>query len=302
MKLLSAQRIWDLAPHNAFTDLIRYKDQWFCVFREGNTHISPDGKLRVLTSADGEHWNSAALVSSRNSDLRDPKLAVSPDGRLMLSAAEALHDRSEYAYQSLVWFSNDGYSWSEKQGIGDPDFWLWRLTWHKGCAYSVGYSTGDDRFVRLYRSDDGKQFIPLVSRLFSDGEPNESSIVFRGDIACCLLRRDGKPNTGLVGISEPPYTDWEWKDLGVRIGGPHMLLLPDGGLVAVVRLYDGTIRTPLCSLDPGKARLAEMLVLPSGGDTSYAGLALHNGQLWVSYYSSHEGKTAIYLAEIDIGL
>ena len=43
-----------------------------------------------------------------------------------------------------------------------------------------------------------------------------------------------------------------------------------------------------------------MLTLPSGGDTSYAGLVLHKGLLWVSYYSSHEGKTRIYLAKVRL--
>ena len=42
------------------------------------------------------------------------------------------------------------------------------------------------------------------------------------------------------------------------------------------------------------------LTLPSGGDTSYAGMVWHEGLLWVSYYASHEGKTAIYLARVNV--
>ena len=37
-----------------------------------------------------------------------------------------------------------------------------------------------------------------------------------------------------------------------------------------------------------------------GGDTSYPGLLWHDGVLWVSYYSSHEGKTSIYLARVKV--
>jgi hypothetical protein len=40
------------------------------------------------------------------------------------------------------------------------------------------------------------------------------------------------------------------------------------------------------------------LALPSGGDCSYAGMVWHDDLLWISYYSSHEGKTSIYLATI----
>jgi hypothetical protein len=42
------------------------------------------------------------------------------------------------------------------------------------------------------------------------------------------------------------------------------------------------------------------LQLPSGGDTSYPGMVWHEGILWMSYYSSHEGKTSIYLARIRL--
>ncbi len=59
-KLVEAKRIWDQAPHNAFTDLIRFKGEWFFVFREGQGHVSPDGALRVITSKDGKAWASAA--------------------------------------------------------------------------------------------------------------------------------------------------------------------------------------------------------------------------------------------------
>ena len=42
------------------------------------------------------------------------------------------------------------------------------------------------------------------------------------------------------------------------------------------------------------------LTLPSGGDTSYAGMVWHEGLLWMSYYSSHEDRPSIYLAKIRL--
>ena len=51
-------------------------------------------------------------------------------------------------------------------------------------------------------------------------------------------------------------------------------------------------------LAPGP-QLTELLELPSGGDTSYANMVLHDGLLNVSYYSSHEGKTSIYFAKVS---
>ncbi len=300
LKLIDSRKIWDQAPHNAFTDLIRFHDRWFCVFREGQGHVSPDGSLRVITSVDGERWESAALVASPNSDLRDAKITITPDGQLMLSGAEALHDHAQHTHQSLAWFSSDGRSWGQRQEIGDPDFWLWRVTWHEGRAYGIGYACGDEGSIRLYTSRDGKQFDTLVERLLDQGNPSETSLVFDGQTCYCLLRRDGSGANGLLGIAQPPYTKWQWKDLGQKIGGPHLLRLPDGRLIAAGRLYGGGAHTALAWLDPAGGKLEEALRLPSGGDTSYPGLVWHDGLLWVSYYSSHEGKTSIYLAKVAV--
>jgi len=49
-----------------------------------------------------------------------------------------------------------------------------------------------------------------------------------------------------------------------------------------------------------KGNIKKVIELPSGGDTSYPGLVIYDGKLWYSYYSSHEGKTSIYLVTIPL--
>ena len=301
-ELVEVKKIWDKAPHNAFTDLVRFRGQWYCCFREGEKHVSPDGALRVIASPDGVEWTSVALMTSGTADLRDAKLTVTPDNRLMLSGAAALHERTPVHHQTMAWFSTDGRQWGGPVNIGEPNLWLWRVTWHKAAAYGIGYGAiGDARLIRLYRSEDGRAFDTWVENLFDVGRPSETSLLFLDDDTClCLLRRDGEPNTAQLGISKPPYQEWAWKDLGVRIGGPHLIQLPDGRFVAAGRSYQGDARTRLWWLDPEAGSLEEILTLPSGGDTSYPGLVLHDGLLWVSYYASHEGKTSIYLAKVKL--
>ena len=300
-ELLDVRRIWDQAPHNAFTDLVRFRGRWYCSFREGQTHVSADGALRIITSSDGKKWTSAALLTSPTADLRDPKLIVTPNGKLMLTAAAALHPRAETTHQTMAWFSSDGRKWSAPHAIGDPNFWLWRVSWHRGQAYAVGYKTAGGPGVRLYHSRVGLKFETLVANFFDRGEPNESSLVFLpDDTALCLLRRDGNPGSAQLGTARPPYVDWNWRDLGIKLGGPRLIQLPDGRLVAAGRLHEGKVRTGLCWLDSEAGRSTEFLTLPSGGDTSYPGLVFHDGLLWVSYYSSHEGKTSIYLAKVKL--
>ena len=296
---LEVEKIWDQGNHNAFTDLTRFKDRWYCVFREGKGHVSPDGALRVLQSDDAKTWRSAALITSDSGDLRDAKITVTPQGKLMLAGASALHPPSDIRHQSLVWFSDDGENWSEPIEIGEPNFWIWRITWHKNVAYGIGYATAGPKIARLYKSQDGKKFEVLVENLFDEGYPNESSIVFlEDDTAVCLLRRD--PGEAMLGKASPPYTDWTWQGLGKRVGGPHLLQLPDGRLLAAGRDYIGGATTRLWWLDAKKPELTEIERFPSGGDTSYPGLVWHQDRLWVSYYSSHEGKTNIYFAEVQL--
>jgi hypothetical protein len=79
-----------------------------------------------------------------------------------------------------------------------------------------------------------------------------------------------------------------------------MIRLPDGRLIAGVRLYEGGARTAIVRADEKTGKLTELVKLPSGGDTSYPGLVWHEGLLWMSYYSSHEGKTSIYLAKAKL--
>lgn len=320
MQLIEHRKIWDRAPHNAFTDLCRFQDRWYCTFREAETHASQDGKIRVLVSVDGENWESQVLLESPRTDLpdlRDPKLCVTPDNRLMLTAAASRNEVAPFTLQTLAWFCADGKHWSTPVPIGEPNFWIWRVTWHEGKtggksgeeSYATAYATarnegnalaGNGSVLRLYQSQDGISFETIVSEMLTEDRPNESTLRFAGDRLLCLTRREAGSATALLGQSAPPYTDWQWKDLGVRLGGPNFIQLPDGRFVAGGRLHHGGSHMVLCRLAVEQGKLEELMQLPSGGDCSYPGLVWHDEKLWVSYYSSHEAKTSIYLAIVQL--
>ncbi len=294
-QLVDSRKVWDSAAHNAFTDLVRFEGRWYLAFREGSAHVSPDGQIRILRSKDGTAWESTALLSLPGDDLRDPKLSEGPDGKLWVIAAAARPS----GHQTMAWTSSDGKAFGKATTVADLNYWLWRITWKERMAYGIGYRTlANQRGARLYRWD-GQKFGTHVDDLKIEGYPNESAIRFGDDgTAWCLLRRD--PANALWGTAKSPYTAWTWKDMGARIGGPNFLLLPRGRVVGVVRLYDGKQRTSVVGIDPAAGTLKELVALPSSGDSSYAGLEWHRDQLWVSYYSSHEGKSSIYLARVRV--
>ncbi|HUV39565.1 MAG TPA: sialidase family protein [Planctomycetota bacterium] len=309
--LVDVRMIWNAGEHNAFTDLVRFKDRWFCAFREASGHSSNDGVIRVIVSPDGERWESAALIETPDParpDMRDAKLAVTPDGKLMLIAAG--RDVKTYNYLTYTCFSDDGKTWSKPMPVGDDRVWLWRITWHEGICYSLAYGV-NGTWLRLYASREGRDFRTLVEKLSpspAGSRPGEPVLAFEGDTAIALVRQEGKEPSSLVGVSRRPYTEWTWKDLGFHLGGPHLIRLSDGRYVAGGRKYITDERgkvtrysTVLLWLDPGKGKLTEFLELPSGGDTSYPGFVEHAGLLWVSYYSSHERhKARIYLAKVKL--
>lgn len=305
-------KIWDQAPTNAFTDLALIDGKFVCVFREGSAHVAPDGAIRVLQSSDLKHWEPLALIQKDGFDLRDPKITLHPDGKTWLlyggAAVRVGHQPATY-HQSFVMTSTDGRNWSPLIWAAGPNQWLWRATWFGDAAYGISYNVSpESRAAKQYgtsllKSDDGKTFEALVPGLFTERGPTEATLRFAEDGTCyCLQRRDGRDgNSALLGTSKPPYQDWQWKDLGRYFGGPNFIQVPSGEWIASGRFHtDDGAKTVVCELDVNKGSLEQKLTLPSGGDTSYPGMVWHDGKLIVSYYSSHEGKTSIYIATISV--
>ena len=311
VEIVEVGRIWDKAPHNAFTDLLRWHDTFYCAFREGRGHVSTDGRIRILESKDADTWKSAASISLEGYDLRDAHLSVTPDGRLMLlgGAAPREKDNQSAPTGTFVSFSKDGGQWTEPQIVVEPGRWLWCVTWHEGKAYGVSYTAGQgsDRYLDLLVSDDGINYEPHVPKLLEQGYPTEVTLRFDSEGTCyAIVRRDrhgDDPSSALLGVSQADYKQWQWKDLGADFngfGGPNFIQIPGGIWFAAGRMHDGGANTAITYLDVENGAMTKLTKLPSGGDTSYPGMVWHNGILYVSYYSSHEANTSIYLAKVRV--
>lgn len=309
MQLEWIKTIWSRAQHNAFTDLCEFQGKMYCCFREAGNHISADGKIRILRMDFNANKLAEQSVSLPGVDLRDPKLSVTADGKLLL-LAYARHtgaDNNTLFGQPINWLSSDGHSWSSLRYFADKNWWLWRLRWHKGQAMGFAYNRGQQA-INFYQGDPRRTFNLIQPKAFSlakqgKGYPNESDIVFDDDdSAYALIRRDADSCTAQLGRARPPYTRWHWADLGEYIGGPVMLKLSSGKALVAGRYWqDLSPRTALFELDLFSAKLELKLLLPSAGDCSYPGLLLKGKVLYMSYYSSHiDNKSNIYLARIAL--
>jgi hypothetical protein len=310
VELVEVKKIWDGAPHSAFTDLARWSERFYCAFREGRGHVSTDGKIRILRSKDGNVWESAALVALEGYDLRDAHLSVTPEDRLMLlgGVAPRKQDNKSAPTGTFVSFSKDGRDWSEPEIAVEPGRWLWCVTWHKGKAYGVSYAAGERMpYIELLVSDNGTEYQCHVAKLFGEGYPTEVTLRFDTYDTCyALVRRDRRGEEGssaLLGVSRPDYKKWRWHDLGASFngfGGPNFIRIPGGHWIGAGRMHDGGVHTALTYVDVKNGKMTRLLKLPSGRDTSYPGLVWYDDMLYVSYYSGHEGKTSIYLAKLKV--
>lgn len=312
--LISVERIYDRAPHSAFTDLVEFNGKLYCTFREGSGHVpgkqGTNGTIRILVSTDGQNWQSAALLSEDRVDLRDPKLSVTPDGRLMVLMGDSFYEAETLkGGQTRVSFSDKlGKHFSAPQPVvmdaeirSERD-WLWRVNWHRGIAYGVVYQSGGEEFKALLVSSRDGIHYRLVTSWAIAGRPNETTLRFMPDgEMIAWVRRDGGNQNGFIGTSRAPYKEWSWKEQSARLGGPEFIALPDGTLVGATRGHlEGGKRNTYLAWLKRDGSLSEIVALPSGGDTSYAGMVLRGNTLLVSYYASHEGKSAIYLATLNV--
>ncbi len=301
-ELLSVKTIWGPKqsgePHNAFTDMIRFQGKWYIGFREAIKHhggLEGKGRLRVIRSDEGEAWESCGLFVIEEGDLRDAKLSITRTGELMLNTAIQVYHPNPDKHRNFAWFSKDGRTWSEPVQIGENNIWLWSVTWYDGVAYGVGYPTTENRSIRLYKSEDGRKWEVLVKDLYPRG--NESSIAFEPDgTAYCLVR-----SGNVIGQAKAPYKEWTWSQ-SLNLGGPKMIRLKDGRFIAGGRVGWGSMR--LYEVDPETGRSKHLIDLPARGDSSYPGLVLHEGVLWVSYYTSSDAATegGRYLVPTEIRL
>lgn len=304
---LEVEKIWDKAPHNAFPDMIRFKGSFYIALREGNNHM-PDksGSIRILKSKNGEDWQSVTLLEEDDRDVREARLSITPEGRIMVLTAVGVYEGGYKILYPMVSFSDtkgENFSSLQKATMDmEPSLdWIWSLTWHKDVGYGIVYQNKVGGWeVHLLKTTDGINF-KHVSQLPIDGNPNESTIRFdKEGKMYVLVRREAGDKMGVLAKSDAPYKDWTTKKLTKQLGGPNFLFLDKNTLVLGTRDYRKTGAKTVIHMTDLEGNINKTMDLPSAGDTSYPGMVIYKKKLWFVYYSSHEEKTSIYLTKIPL--
>jgi hypothetical protein len=300
------------APYNSFTDIINFNGVYYCVFREGTTHITFDGKLRVLRSLNLKDWNDFALLSVQGKDLRDPHFFM--DNNNVLTISSNACDISG-AHQNITFnFKNNSFSDAIKLTV-DNNYWLWSFSKFKDSLYSIGYNIFQpclNTFINSQkpkmlffknRNSSSIDFSNVDLPEFVTGNfncPNEASFVFKEDSTLiAIVREDGLQNGSHIGVSKYPFVTWQWQRFPYYVRGPKLALLPDGRLFLCAASMVDYDKTYYAIINPHNFSVDKIKVLPSGGDTGYAGVIIEGKTAVISYYSSHEGNARVYIVRID---
>ena len=315
LKIEEVRRISKPANHAAFTDLIEnpFDEQHhslLCAYREADTHVSPNGKIIIakLNKKTSENELIHELEIS-GSDLRDPKFSLFENHLIITAYAKTVLPNGTVHRKMVSFSSASERNWSNAHWYGDTNWWIWNCSFVNSTAFGFAYNR-EAEMISLYRGNPLESMELYQENVFGlekygKGYPNESALLFDdGDNASVFLRRDADTFSAQFGHAAPPYSSWEWHDLGVYIGGPAAVFLGEGKLLVSGRHVDWEKRsfsTRLWHFDVKSKKLTELITLPSGGDTSYPGLVLDNDILYVSYYSSHcDEEARVYLAKLSM--
>ena len=313
--LIKVSRISPPSPHAAFTDLHinpfdKSGNTVLCCYRNAQNHHSHDGQITVLAiQIDSFKVVSKHHFKLANTDLRDPKLSF--DGTRLILTCYAKHKdkNSDITTTMLSFFTTTGVSWSSGNKFGQHGWWLWNIAFSKSKAYGLAYNRAANA-VNLYSGHPSRAMNCAKRNVFSleksgKGYPNESAILFDDcDRAHVFLRRDADSFSAQYGFSRPPYTKWEWCDLGLYIGGPAAVHYRNTIYFVAGRDVDWqrrTFSTAIWTFNSDTRSLTHCLTLPSGGDTSYPGMVVIDKTLYISYYSSHiDNQSRVYLAKVKV--
>ena len=317
------RRAFHNGEHNAFTDLVRFRDKYYLTFRscpDGHM-VHPTARIIVLQSDDAQTWRTVHQFSVAKRDTRDPHFLVFRDKLFVYTgtwySGEETIPPKQYEMNLHLGYgvcSRDGTDWTDPILLeGTFGHYVWRAAAFGDKAYLCGRRKRD--FVvgpkgegvevesMMLESDDGWRWTPRA--MFQTERGDETAFLFENNGDIVAIGRRGSARAQLL-RSRPPYETWQRQELSRYIGGPLITRWSDRYVVGGRHQVTGEgPRTSMCWLIGD--RLHEFAQLPSGGDNSYPGfIALSDSRALMSWYSSHEkdvqGRpiTAIYLADLEI--
>lgn len=301
LKLLAKTEVFSDGKHNAFTDLLRYRDQYFLAFRNGTEHGTYDGKIMLMHSKEGREWSQPLVIVNTPTDDRDPKFFAFAD-QLFCTFQTRWADKKDPNHRRppQVSSSADGFTWSEPVSYFEAEYVPWRPKERAGVLYNAlyRYHSQDPAScqVVLVKSSDGLKW-DYVSTIYKGDAANETELHFAADdYLWAVVRREKR--TTVLARAAFPFVEWEYQDLGFAVHAPCLREI-GGKLVLAGREYTAQGAGVFLWVYSGGTFVKALEIEPllSGQDCAYCGLEeTAHGEGLLSYYKGTGYKSDLWLA------
>lgn len=207
-----------------FPDITKLADGTLvAVYHSATGHTDANGDIKIVTSTDGGvNWTAPRVIEdgvfgTNHYDARDPKIARLSDGTLLVSffVTEWLAGGGSRQHGThVIRSTDDGATWSapvEVDSAMDPD--------------AGGWNAGHGAPVEL---PGGDVLIPLYGAI--SGDPTSRATVVRSTDGGRTFARSTEVTLGSGG--------------GVNFQEPNLSVLPDGSLVCLIRMAEGSAGIP----------------------------------------------------------
>lgn len=322
------RKVYTNGRHNLCVgNIVKWRGAYHVCFVDAAYHGSNDATIRILSSPDLATWRSHIALGATSFD---PQL-LPVDDTLYLYAVTADWSQSDFVgvpSREVVASTTDGTTWSAPKPcfLSNHDFWTptgWDGRYYVACDNCGHVPEGAYGTVDLLTSMDGERW-SWVSELLHGSEvaellglPDSKFTRTPSEAALCPLD-DGrllavvrtKTQRAVLATADPPYERWTHHAIPFTLHGAN--IAKAGGQIVVA----GRCRGDHDEYRTGVFRYADDglirgTLLPSGGDTGYAGtFPMNDREVLIAYYSSHEypehlarwthGPADIYFASVAL--
>jgi hypothetical protein len=241
-------------------------------------------------------------------DIRDPKFAVINNQIFIYFLKN--NGVMAIPYGTGYMNSSDGVTWSTQKDLPGMAGWcLWRPRTRDNVTWYCSVYKNDQMDNSLFSTTNGINWT-FVSKIASGVGISEDELIFLEDGRMLVsIRNELNPTTvfgdvmagTLLAISNPPYTSWNVTlDKLTKLDGPCLFNITnryfavgrfqpevDNMLTAMGSVF-AKKRTSLfefvnLSTTPALQYISD---LPSSGDSTYEGVVINNGRIYITYYTN----------------
>lgn len=296
--------IYESKKHAAFPGVARLKSgELLAVFREGEGHVSPDGKILMCRSEDGgQSWSALDTIVSTARDCRDPSIVQLRDGLIIVNFFQSKYDAQGKIIGAVGCFTvrsfDNGRTFTSPRMVSIPDF-SWSAT------SDAILETQDGRLLLpVYGGKEGERSAAIVVISDDGGESWEEQVVMAKDSAgsvdfqepaliqlpdekiLCMLRTAGADGFLYQTASANGGKTWSPpKSSGIQGQAADLYATPDGTLLCAYRDFWPRGVSFVRSYDWGRTWEQEISLFSTDDDCAYPSFVTTGDEILAVHYA-----------------